>query len=101
LEEAVNTASTTAESAFARSAAPDAREYAASAFIDAASLWGMYLKLSACSCAAQAFACDTGEKAGETRYDEVYEQTFSAELFSGSSGVTQFGLEDQHPRSGG
>lgn len=67
--------------AFTRHSTPNAREYAASAAVDASSVWLRTATnvLAATSCAASAAACAAAE-ADETSYDEVFESIRRAEL---------------------
>jgi hypothetical protein len=81
LAAAVDAAAQEAEAAFPGHSAPDARGYAASAAVDAASVWPRTASnvLAATSCAASAVACAAAE-ADESRYDEVFESVQRAEL---------------------
>ena len=67
--------------AFPGHSAPNAREYAASAAVDASSVWPRTATnvLAATSCAASAAGCAAAE-ADKTRYDEVFESIRRAEL---------------------
>ncbi len=81
LAAAVAVAVLEAEAAFPGHSAPDARGYAASAAVDAASVWPRTAAnvLAATSCAASAAGCAASE-ADESRYDEVFESVLRAEL---------------------
>jgi hypothetical protein len=81
LAAAVNAAEREAQMESRGGSAPDARAYAASAAVDAASVWRRTAAnvLAATSCAASARACAVAE-ADEERYDEVYESAQRAEL---------------------
>jgi hypothetical protein len=67
--------------AFPYHSAPNAREYAASAAVDASSVWPRTATnvLAAASCAASA-AGFVGAEADEARYDELFESIRRAEL---------------------
>jgi hypothetical protein len=81
LAAAVGVAGREAEAAFPGRAAPDARGYAASAAVDASSVWPRTAAnvLAATSCAASAAGCAAAE-ADEARYDQVFESARRAEL---------------------
>lgn len=81
LAAAVAVADGEAQEAFPGHSAPDARGYAASAAVDAASVWPRSASnvLAATSCAASAAGCAAGE-ADEARYDEAFEAARIAEL---------------------
>jgi hypothetical protein len=75
-------ATATVQELFPGRSAPDAREYAASAAIDASSIWPRTVAniLATISCAASAVACGAAETAGDQRYDSVFDDTLQAEL---------------------
>lgn len=81
LAAAVAVADREAQAAFPGHSAPDACGYAASAAVDASSVWPRTASniLAATSCAASAAACAAAE-ADESRYDEVFELVRRAEL---------------------
>jgi hypothetical protein len=81
LAAAVAVADGEAQAAFPGHSAPDARGYAASAAVDASSVWPRTASnvLAATSCAASAAGCAAGE-ADESRYDEAFEAARVAEL---------------------
>jgi hypothetical protein len=74
LAAAVATADREAQGAFPGHSAPDARAYAASAAVDASSVWPPTASnvLAANSCAASAAGCAAAE-ADESHYDETFE----------------------------
>ena len=63
---------------------PGARAYAASAAVDASSVWPRTTAnvLAATSCAASAFACARAESATDCDYDAVFDASRRAELAS-------------------
>ncbi|QEG29607.1 hypothetical protein GobsT_44470 [Gemmata obscuriglobus] len=81
LASAVAVAGGEAQEAFPGHSAPDARGYAASAAVDASSVWPRSASnvLAATSCAASAVGCAAGEANAE-RYDEAFEAARVAEL---------------------
>jgi hypothetical protein len=81
LAAAVTRAEKETVSTFPGHAAPNAREYAASAAVDAASVWPRTVAnvLAATSCAATAAGCRAAE-ADESHYDEVFETVRQTEL---------------------
>jgi hypothetical protein len=81
LARAVSAADREAQVACRGYAAPDARMYAISAAVDAASVWPRAASnvLAATSCAASAMACAAAE-ADEAHYDDVYESARRTEL---------------------
>lgn len=81
LAAAVAVADSEAQKAFPGHSAPDARGFAASAAVDASSVWPRSASnvLAATSCAASAAGCAAGE-ADESRYDEAFAAARVAEL---------------------
>jgi hypothetical protein len=84
LGQAVTASEAVAQAAFPGHSAPDARAYAASAAVDASSVWPRTASnvLCATSCAASAVACAAAEAVPEASYDAVYEAARQAELAS-------------------
>jgi hypothetical protein len=82
LRQAVAAASADATATFPGHSAPDARAYAASAAVDASSIWPRTASnvLAATSCAASAAACAAAEAGSEASYDAMYETCRQAEL---------------------
>jgi hypothetical protein len=81
LAAAVAAADPEAQAALPGHSAPDARGYAASAAVDAASVWPRTTSnvLAATTCAVSAAGCAAAE-ADEAHYDEVFESVRRAEL---------------------
>lgn len=81
LAAAVAVADREARAALPGHSAPDACGYAASAAVDASSVWSRTAAnvLAASSCAASAAGCAAAE-ADEARYDQVFESVRAAEL---------------------
>ena len=82
LRTAVNTASEDLTEISAGSDSPDARTFAASAAIDASSVWPRTTAnvMAAISCAASAAACAQAEAAEDLNYDTVFDTTQRSEL---------------------
>ncbi|MFN0018186.1 MAG: hypothetical protein ACKVP0_08005 [Pirellulaceae bacterium] len=79
---AVNTASEELTKIWVGSRSPDARIFAASAAIDASSVWPRTTAnvMAAISCAASAAACAQAEAADDLNYDAVFATTQRSEL---------------------